>query len=501
MSHRAHTILTSYPVASALGSAVIAAGQTSDLYSRPRRFERARQVDGLHYRIELGFDEARKVLKGKTTITFSSLREGLATVDFDAETFRVERVEDGTGGSLQFEHHNGTLTIQLGRPLRYGEESSVTVSYAGEDVDVDPTRFGMSAGYDLGIDFKAATDDNPQLINTLSFPPEGPSSRSSLLGPERPPIVPPGCRTMRTAGGAGDLVAGTGSGAERARARLLCWSVASIEPSPGFLRKLGRPAFRMKQASQNRDTGHQPRARAREVAARVDNMDVAHLGQRRKLRLRELREGFLEVVTARHEDNDVRCGLSDLAWAQRTGTLAGLRQDIDAAGHRHHFGNPVTAGERRLEPFEAGDPWSGRNVGNCGTDGLELDEPSCDKLLRHLDTADGAPHRSHVLPHVGERMRVKRHDVRTSIERLDRLRDVTWCHRTNVAEILGENDVGGELSKRVEVDAVGSAALGDELSNLPIDGRRIGPCGQPRVNDYALLSGLRWIVALEGDAD
>ena len=28
----------------------------------------------------------------------------------------------------------------------------------------------MSEGYDLGLDFKSETDDNPQLINTLSFP-------------------------------------------------------------------------------------------------------------------------------------------------------------------------------------------------------------------------------------------------------------------------------------------------------------------------------------------
>ncbi len=157
-------------VLAALLVSVCSYAQEIDVSSRPLREERSREVDVGHYRIELTLEQEDRSFRGRTTITFSSLRDDLERVRFDAETFVVRAVSGADAASLPFEQANGTLAIGLSRPLRYGETTSVTVTYDAKDVDVDPEKYGMSAGYDLGLDFKPETASHPALVNTLSFP-------------------------------------------------------------------------------------------------------------------------------------------------------------------------------------------------------------------------------------------------------------------------------------------------------------------------------------------
>ena len=146
------------------------AAQQVNLDARPLREERARDFDILHYRIELRFEEKTRSLWGKTTVRMSALKDGLTRCSLDAETFTVERVVDDSLRALSFSHTEGELAIELAEPLDYGETIELTVDYSGTEIDVDPELYGMGRGYDLGLDFKPATEDHPQLINTLSFP-------------------------------------------------------------------------------------------------------------------------------------------------------------------------------------------------------------------------------------------------------------------------------------------------------------------------------------------
>ena len=146
------------------------ATQQVDIHSRPLREERGRDFDILHYRIELSLEEESRSLLGETTIRMVALGDQLTTCTLDAETFTVDRVLDRASRPLPFTHRDGRLTIELDPPVLHGEEIAVTVHYSGTNIDVDADRYGMSEGYDLGLDFKIETDENPQLINTLSFP-------------------------------------------------------------------------------------------------------------------------------------------------------------------------------------------------------------------------------------------------------------------------------------------------------------------------------------------
>lgn len=149
---------------------MLALAQRVDIASRPIRYERSHDYDVQHYRIRLVLDDARRSFDGDTTIRLVSLRDGFDHIVLDAETFTVDNVQDAGGTPLAFEQNSGKLLITLAAPRAYGETVELRIRYHAVDVQPDPEKFGMSRGYDLGLGFKEATDTNPALVNTLSFP-------------------------------------------------------------------------------------------------------------------------------------------------------------------------------------------------------------------------------------------------------------------------------------------------------------------------------------------
>ncbi len=134
----------------------------------PVQEQRDEPFDVLHYRVSLDLDETTKSMDGTVEINLQAEAD-ISEVELDAETYEVRAVRAG-GEELDFTHEGGTLAIMLGAPLAVGETLVLEIDYGGSDIDVDATQYGMAASYDLGLDFKAETDANPQLINTLSFP-------------------------------------------------------------------------------------------------------------------------------------------------------------------------------------------------------------------------------------------------------------------------------------------------------------------------------------------
>ncbi|MBF8248009.1 MAG: hypothetical protein HW374_809 [Bacteroidetes bacterium] len=144
--------------------------QKVDVYSRPRQLERSHDFDVLHYRISLRFDERTKSLFGETKITVRPLTDNFTTCVLDAETYTVRSVYDKDKKPLSFAHIKGSLTISFPSAYRSRDTLAFTVVYDGTNVDVNGEQYGVSKDYDLGLDFKQETPENPQLINTLSFP-------------------------------------------------------------------------------------------------------------------------------------------------------------------------------------------------------------------------------------------------------------------------------------------------------------------------------------------
>ncbi len=122
-----------------------------------------------HYRIELRFDEKTHSFWGETRVSLWPLKDGFEVCELDAETFAVTAVRDDVG-ALRFEQKPGKLVVRLRRPHLYSDKTAFTVYYGARNVNVDPEKYGMAKGYDLGLGFKDETPEHPQLINTLSFP-------------------------------------------------------------------------------------------------------------------------------------------------------------------------------------------------------------------------------------------------------------------------------------------------------------------------------------------
>ena len=134
----------------------------------PVREQRDEPFDVLHYRVALDLDETTKSMDGTVDVHLQA-EEDISEIALDAETYEVRAVRAG-GNELDFTHADGTLTVALAEPLAAGATLVLEIDYGGSGIDVDATRYGMPASYDLGLDFKDETDANPQLINTLSFP-------------------------------------------------------------------------------------------------------------------------------------------------------------------------------------------------------------------------------------------------------------------------------------------------------------------------------------------
>lgn len=78
------------------------AGQTINFRQKPIQSERSRRFDALHYRISVFLDIKEKSFQGNTTVTLSSLQNGLDKIVLDAEAFTVIQVRSQWGEELPF---------------------------------------------------------------------------------------------------------------------------------------------------------------------------------------------------------------------------------------------------------------------------------------------------------------------------------------------------------------------------------------------------------------
>src|SRR5712692_10616136 len=106
------------------------------------------------------------------------------------------------------------------------------------------------------------------------------------------------------------------------------------------------------------------RYRSREISA--TGSDIHSRGAHRVLPCGLRSDGFhlaagpFEGVPAGHRNDVRRMGVTDRRPGNRYRWDAGAAERIDAAGHLHHFGNPVAACIRRIEPLQTDDAhwWS-----------------------------------------------------------------------------------------------------------------------------------------------
>ena len=145
-------------------------GQSEEILARPQQVEPEREIDVLHYELRLDLDLEQKLLKGRTTVRFQSLRTPLARCELDAATFQVNSVRSEADEPLRFRQAGNRLAVELATPLEFGDRSTFTVEYSATNPRPDATAFGMAADFPLGLRFEDAAGNSPAHVATQSFP-------------------------------------------------------------------------------------------------------------------------------------------------------------------------------------------------------------------------------------------------------------------------------------------------------------------------------------------
>ena len=141
----------------AFAGGIFLQAQNIDFSKKPLNFERDRAYDAVHYLIRLRLDLDQKTFQGETTVTLSSLREGLEACVLDAEEFEVSSVVSDWGEPLKFEPSEKEILVRLPKPYGFGETFSFTCAYRGKEPKI-------------GLRFYDETPDHPQLVASDSWP-------------------------------------------------------------------------------------------------------------------------------------------------------------------------------------------------------------------------------------------------------------------------------------------------------------------------------------------
>ncbi len=153
-----------------LAATFSAAAQQVDWRSWPVRQYTPRPYDVQHYQVRLRFDHPKKRFYGTATITLVPTVSALRSCTFDAEVFTVRAARSENGVALTFDQRPGSVTVDLGREIHRSDTVRITLTYDGQQIEIDPARWGVSANYHIGLEFFDSTDAHPALVSSISFP-------------------------------------------------------------------------------------------------------------------------------------------------------------------------------------------------------------------------------------------------------------------------------------------------------------------------------------------
>ena len=148
----------------------ISIGQRIDVSKRPLRSEPSHDYDAIHYRVKLHLDERTKTFWGENTITISPYKDDFSKCILDAATFNVTSVKDEQDILLDFEQRPHQLIVNFSKSYQYNDTLSFVVSYLCGNVRPAAKEFGLSTNYPLGLTFVDGTEENPPIIQAISWP-------------------------------------------------------------------------------------------------------------------------------------------------------------------------------------------------------------------------------------------------------------------------------------------------------------------------------------------
>lgn len=113
-----------------LSGSLFTHGSAGSLFGSTPTERPSRDVDILHYRIEVDFDLKRKMVNGNTAITCTPLRSSVDSVVLHAVNMQVQKVTLRGGRELRFGNSDSTLTVYFDRPYTFSDTVTFSVVYS-----------------------------------------------------------------------------------------------------------------------------------------------------------------------------------------------------------------------------------------------------------------------------------------------------------------------------------------------------------------------------------
>ncbi len=131
--------------------------------SAPQPTSAQLQMDVLHYTLDLAFNPSTEAVAGSVRAVVQSLTDSLYTLEFDAsDTLMVSSVTEVDGDTLNWNHTNNIIYIDLSSGLAKGEQIEIEIIYSGSDEL-------RSGGRGLFLDYNPWTKDRA-IVYSISQP-------------------------------------------------------------------------------------------------------------------------------------------------------------------------------------------------------------------------------------------------------------------------------------------------------------------------------------------
>jgi aminopeptidase N len=91
---------------------------------------RNRTFHVVHYKIEVSFDEQKKMVNGKAAITLVPFLSEFKNVELDAEQLDIHSVTVGADKPVRYEVEPKMLVVHLDKPYSYGDTITVSIEYS-----------------------------------------------------------------------------------------------------------------------------------------------------------------------------------------------------------------------------------------------------------------------------------------------------------------------------------------------------------------------------------
>ena len=91
---------------------------------------RNRTYHVVHYKIEVSFDEQKKMVMGKAAVTLVPFLSEFKNIELDAEQLDIHSVTLGSGKPVRYDVEPKMLVVHLDKPYSYGDTITVAIEYS-----------------------------------------------------------------------------------------------------------------------------------------------------------------------------------------------------------------------------------------------------------------------------------------------------------------------------------------------------------------------------------